>query len=108
MTEAEGASAPTSSENVSVDDLEQVREEAEARGYEGTAPEYDRDAYTLRTGPESPSTHEALLEAKQAEVNAQLDELHAPAQARSKSAQSGSGSQRSTRHASSSSSKKES
>jgi hypothetical protein len=105
MTEAEGASASTSTENVSVDDLEQERAEAEDKGYRGEAVEYDRDAYTLKTGPESPSTHEALLAAKQAEVNAQLDQLHDASQERSKSAQSGSHSHRSTRQTSSSSKK---
>jgi hypothetical protein len=56
--------------------------EAEAQGYLGDAPDYDRDAYTLTTGPDSPSSLEALLEAKQAEITAQLDELKARASER--------------------------
>jgi uncharacterized protein involved in exopolysaccharide biosynthesis len=49
--------------------------EAEEQGYYGETPDYDRDAYTLTTGPESPSSLEATLEAKQAEIDAQLAEL---------------------------------
>jgi hypothetical protein len=58
-------------ETAAVDPLEQ--------GYQGDMPEYDREAYTLATGPDSPSSLDAWLEAKQAEVTQQLDDLKARA-----------------------------
>ena len=56
--------------------------EAEEQGFFGEAPDYDRDAYALTTGPDSPSSLEAALEAKQAELTAQLDDLKARAKER--------------------------
>lgn len=81
MTEAkasastEPASNPVPPEQQqSLEDIEGVVADSEEKGYLGETPDYDRDAYTLRTGPESPSTLEATLEAKRAELDAQLDE----------------------------------
>ena len=62
--------------------LEEEAAEAEEKGYRGETPPYDRDAYTLRTGPDSPSTLEATLDAKRAELDAQLDEFKEHASAR--------------------------
>jgi hypothetical protein len=108
MTEAEGASASTSTESVSVDDLESARADAEEQGYQGTTPEYDRDAYTLNTGPESPNALEGHLAGKQADIDAQLDELHGDAQkpSTSGSERSGGGSRSSRSSGSGSSSSK--
>lgn len=65
-----------------VEALEQEAAEAEEKGYRGETLDYDRDAYTLRTGPDSPSTLEATLDAKRAELDAQLDEFKERASAR--------------------------
>ena len=60
--------------------------EAEEQGFFGEAPDYDRDAYALTTGPDSPSSLKAALEAKRDELTAQLDELEARAKERASGA----------------------
>lgn len=65
-----------------VADMEEEAAEAEEKGYRGETPDYDRDAYTLRTGPDSPSSLEATLDAKRADIDAQLDEFKANAKTR--------------------------
>jgi hypothetical protein len=74
----------TDGEAATADPVEAV-EEDEARGYRGQADERDRDEYALTSGPESPSALESALEAKRAEVDAQLDELKEAAQAKGQS-----------------------
>jgi hypothetical protein len=70
MSEADSTAAPET-----LEDVEQTAADAEEKGYYGETPEYDRDAYTLKTGPESPSTIEATIAAKRAELEAQEHEL---------------------------------
>jgi hypothetical protein len=60
--------------------------EAEEQGFFGEAPDYDRDAYALTTGPDSPSSLKAALEAKRDELTAQLDELETRAKERASGA----------------------
>jgi hypothetical protein len=74
----------TDGEAATADPVESA-EEAEAQGYRGTADARDRDEYALTSGPESPSALESALEAKRAEVDAQLDELKEAAQAKGQS-----------------------
>jgi hypothetical protein len=71
-----------------LEDVEQTVAGAEEQGYYGETPDYDRDAYTLTTGPESPSSLEATLAAKKAEIDAQLDALKERAKERAASAKS--------------------
>ena len=70
----------------SVADIEQTVADAEAKGYYGETPDYDRDAYTLTTGPDSPSSLEATLTAKRAEIEEQLSGLKERAEAKVTSA----------------------
>lgn len=74
-------------------------EEAEARGFRGQADERDRSEYALTTGPDSPDTLQATLEAKRADIDAQLDELAERAKARAESAKSKVAEHRATRQA---------
>lgn len=80
-----------------VEALEDEAAEAEEKGYRGETPPYDRDAYTLRSGPESPSTLEATLDAKRAELDAQLDEFKEHASARGDAAKAKRGERKAAR-----------
>jgi hypothetical protein len=73
--------------------------EAEEQGFFGETPDYDRDAYALTTGPDSPSSLEATLEAKQAELTAQLDDLKARAKDRAEGAKAKAGERKAARAA---------
>jgi peptidoglycan hydrolase CwlO-like protein len=101
MTEAEAGSTAepeaqppttptTGDEPATVEEAEARVQEDQERGYRGHTHDYDRDAYTLKTGPESPNALEATLEAKRADAEAQLDELHEHAEQRSEQRQSAS------------------
>jgi hypothetical protein len=74
MTEADAAASAA-----------EAAEEAEARGYVGDADPRDRDEYALTSGPDSPGL-EAQLEAKKAEIDAQLEEFKERAKARAEGA----------------------
>jgi peptidoglycan hydrolase CwlO-like protein len=101
MTEAEAGSTAepeaqppttptTGDEPATVEEAEARVQEDQERGYRGHTHDYDRDAYTLKTGPESPNALEATLEAKRADAEAQLDELHEHAEQRGAQRQSAS------------------
>lgn len=84
MTETKDASASAS--GAEARDVEAVEQEAQEKGYYGETPDYDRDAYTLQTGPESPSTLEATLAAKRADLDAQFNEFKESAKTRAEGA----------------------
>jgi hypothetical protein len=87
----------TANADAQVEAMEEEAAEAEAKGYRGDGPEYDRDAYTLRTGPDSPSALEATLDAKRAELDAQLDEFKERVSARADSAKAKHGERKAAR-----------